>query len=182
MSDDRNRPEITRLVAEHHQAVYGYAYRLTDSVADAEDLTQHVFLVAYRKLGQLRSGEQARSWLFAILRNAFLKDRQKRRPTPVANLGLNIDAVPENLPDEEPIDQERLQSALNDLPEKFRIVLVMFYFEDCSYRQIAAELDLPLGTVMSRLARAKRHLRARLTEPGPAAARPGGRSATTRQG
>ena len=55
-----------------------------------------------------------------------------------------------------------IQQALDELPEKFRLILVMFYFEDCSYREIAEKLDLPMGTVMSRLARAKGYLRSRL--------------------
>jgi RNA polymerase sigma-70 factor (ECF subfamily) len=63
------------------------------------------------------------------------------------------------------IDPERLQQALNDLPEAFRTPIILYYFEDFSYRDIAEQMDLPLGTVMSRLARAKAWLRTRLTEP-----------------
>ena len=72
MADDRTSMDIAQLVAEHHQAVYAYAFRLSGSVPDAEDLTQQVFLAAQRKLGQLRNLESVRSWLFAILRNCFL--------------------------------------------------------------------------------------------------------------
>ena len=60
------------------------------------------------------------------------------------------------------IDREQLQAAINELPDEFKLVLLSFYFEDCSYREIAARFDLPAGTVMSRLSRAKNHLRARL--------------------
>ncbi len=165
MADRRARMDVAQLVAEYHQAVYAYAYRLSGSVPDAEDLTQQVFLVAQQKLGQLRKAESARAWLFAILRNTFFKDRQRRRPIPVATLQLDIDAIPAEIPDGEQIDSERLQEAINQLPDGFRVVLIMFYFEGCSYREIAEKLDLPIGTVMSRLARAKGHLRARLFEP-----------------
>ena len=79
MADARSGPDVAHLVAEHHQAVYRYAYRLTGSIHDAEDLTQQVFLAAQRKMGQLRSIDDAGAWLFAILRNCFLKDRQRRR-------------------------------------------------------------------------------------------------------
>jgi RNA polymerase sigma-70 factor (ECF subfamily) len=164
MADDGAGLDVAQLVAEHHQAVYRYAYRLTGSVPDAEDLSQQVFLVAQEKLAQLRKAANARSWLFAILRNCFLKGRQRRRPVAIANLQLNVDLMPAEVPKDEDIDRERLQEALNELSDGFRVVLVMFYFEDCSYREIAEELDLPIGTVMSRLARAKGYLRSRLLQ------------------
>ncbi len=162
MTDERTLMDIERLVAEHHQAVYRYAYRLAGSVPDAEDLTQQTFLIAQQKLDQLRNVESAKGWLFAILRNSFLKDRQRQRPVSEATLQLDIDSIPAEIPDEVEIDSERLQEAINELPENFRVVLVMFYFEECSYREIAESLGLPIGTVMSRLARAKGHLQARL--------------------
>ncbi len=93
MADVRSGDDVARIVAEHHQAVYRYAYRLTGSVHDAEDLTQEVFLVAQRKIGQLRNMDVAKSWLFAILRNCFLRDRQRKRPVAAADLELNVDSV-----------------------------------------------------------------------------------------
>ena len=165
MADERPAMDVARLVAEHHRAAYAYAYRLTGSAVDAEDLTQQAFLVAQQKLGQLRKAESARSWLFTVLRNCFLKDQQRRRPVPVGTLKVNIESIPDKPPKSGDIDQERLQEAIDQLPDGFRLVLVMFYFEERSYREIAKELELPIGTVMSRLARAKGHLRSRLFEP-----------------
>lgn len=162
MATGRQDMDITQLVTEHHQAMYRYAYRLTGSVADAEDLTQQVFLAAQQKLAQLRRVESARTWLFVMLRNAFLKSRQKRRPALAVNLDLNLDNIPAEVPSDEVIDRQQLQEAINALPRVYRVVLLMFYFEDRSYREIADDLGLPIGTVMSRLARAKSHLRARL--------------------
>ena len=107
----------------------------------------------------------AKSWLFAILRNCFLKDRQRKRPAAAADLELDVDAIPAPPPKGDDVDSDRLQAALNRLPEVFRLAVVMFYFEERSYREIAEELDLPIGTVMSRLARAKTHLRSLLCEP-----------------
>jgi len=158
MADARSGPDIAQLVADHHRAVYQYAYRLTGSVQDAEDLTQQVFLNAQRKIGQLRNMDAAGSWLFAILRNCFLKDRQRRRPALAGDLALNIDLIAEAMPPDG-VDGSRLQDALNRLPDAFRLVVVMFYFEECSYREIADQLEMPIGTVMSRLARAKGQLR-----------------------
>ncbi len=162
MADERPNVDVAGLVAEHHQAVFGYAYRLSGSVPDAEDLSQQVFLVAQQKLGQLRKVESAKSWLFAILRNCFLKSQQRQRPVTATNLQLDVDTIPADTPKSEDIDRERLQQALDEIPEVFRIVLVLFYFEQCSYKEIAEKLELPIGTVMSRLARAKSHLRAKL--------------------
>ncbi len=164
MAAERAGMEIAQLVAEHHQAIYRYAYRLTGRAADAEDLTQQVFLSAQENLAQLRSIDSARSWLYAILRNHFLKSCRKRRPRPVADLQISLESIPAEVPDDEVIDRQRLQQALDDLPPDFRLVLVMFYFENCSYRQMADELKLPIGTIMSRLARAKGCLRAKLFE------------------
>ena len=163
MADARSELDIAQLVAEHHRAVYQYAYRLSGSVQDAEDLAQQVFLTAQRKMGQLRNMDAAGSWLFAILRNCYLKDRQRRRPTLAVDLALNIDAIAEAMP-LEGIERGPLQEALNRLPELFRVVVVMFYFEECSYREIADQLEMPIGTVMSRLARAKSQLRSILFE------------------
>jgi len=155
--------DIVQLVAEHHQAVYGYAYRLTGRAADAEDLTQQVFLKAQAKIGQLRNTESARSWLFAILRRRFLKTAHRRSPIPAAALDMNVESIPARVPRAEEIDREALQRALDGLPPAHRMVVTMFYYEGCSYREIAEKLRVPIGTVMSRLARAKAYLRAALT-------------------
>jgi RNA polymerase sigma-70 factor (ECF subfamily) len=76
-----------------------------------------------------------------------------------------------------PVEPERLQQALSELPEGFRTPVILYYFEDFSYRDIAIQMDLPLGTVMSRLSRAKAHLRGRLVEPAEAEAADGPRRA-----
>ena len=81
------------------------------------------------------------------------------RPRAAGDLELDVNSVPETVPREDEIDREKLQKVLDELPPNYRLVLTMFYFEDCSYREIAEQLDLPMGTVMSRLARAKGHLR-----------------------
>lgn len=182
MADERGPMDIAQLVAAHHQAVYGYAYRLTGAAADAEDLTQQVFLTAQAKLGQVRKAESVRSWLFTVLRHRFIKTIRQRRPIPAASLDLNVDAIPTQVPAAEDIDREALQRALDELPPAYRAVVTMFYFEDRSYREIAESLEVPMGTVMSRLARAKAHLR--LTLAGSDRAReeqPVPRKSTTRR-
>ena len=162
MANQRVDLDIAQLVAEHHQAVYRYAFRLTGSTCDAEDLTQQVCLVAQQKLGQLRTAESARSWLFTMLRNLFLKSHRRKRMLSPEELAFGLDDLPAEVPSDDGIDREKLQQALDSLPAEYRVALVMFYFEDCSYREIAVQLELPIGTVMSRLARAKAQLREQL--------------------
>jgi RNA polymerase sigma-70 factor (ECF subfamily) len=156
--------DIARLAAEHHAVVYRAAYRLCGSTVDAEDLTQQTFLTAQRCLDQLRDPAAARAWLSAILRSCFLKSIRRRRPSPASDGELDLAAVPGPVPEPSLVDAERLQQALDALSPEARLIVHLFYFEDQSYREIAAALDVPLGTVMSRLSRAKEQLRRRLTE------------------
>jgi len=161
-----SRPlDVAQLVTEHHAAVYRYAFRLTGSTADAEDLTQQTFLTAQQKLAQVRQPERIRSWLLAVLRSHFLKARRRPPPLTAVDLELNVDQLPGPEAETPQIDGEQLQWALDQLPDSFKLVVVMFYYQGVSYKQIAAELDVPIGTVMSRLARAKQHLRRRLSSP-----------------
>lgn len=162
MAENPPLVDLQRLVADHHAVLFRYAYRLTGSTADAEDLTQQTYLQAQSRLDQIRSAECARGWLFAVLRNAYLKSLRKPVPQPVANLELSLENIPDELPPESLVDPEQLQQALDGLPAEFKTVVLMFYFEHCSYREIAERLSLPLGTVMSRLSRAKGHLRSHL--------------------
>jgi RNA polymerase sigma-70 factor (ECF subfamily) len=150
---------IEALVEAHYAPLYRYAYRLAGSSQEAEDLTQETFCLAQHKLHQLREQDRARSWLFSILRNAYLhKVRSSKQEKQVSLEGIG--EVPDRVPDEVPmVDSAQLQTALNELPEAFRTPLILYYFEEFSYRDIAEQMDVPLGTVMSRLARAKTFLR-----------------------
>ena len=170
--------EITRLIAEHHHTLYRFAFRLTGSAADAEALTQEAFLVAQQRLHQLRDESTADRWLLAVVRSCFLKSRRRKRPMSASAAVVNVDEIPEDAPAAENIDQEALQRALSELPDDYRLVVVMFYFEQRSYKEIAETLRVPMGTVMSRLSRAKGQLRQRLLQardgnaPGSAARQP----------
>src|SRR2546428_2264985 len=160
-----SRQTVEKLVDEHYMSLYRYAYRLSGSAADADDLTQEAFCKAQACWSQLRDHSRARPWLFQILRNAFSHKRRTEQNHPCISLE-GIDEVPGRLPEPlPPVDPQELQEALNELAEVFRTPLILYYFEDFSYRDIAEHMDLPLGTVMSRLARAKAHLRARLVDP-----------------
>jgi RNA polymerase sigma-70 factor (ECF subfamily) len=161
---------VQKLVDAHYVPLYRYAYRLSGSAADAEDLTQETFCKAQLRFSQLRDKARARPWLFSILRNAYLHRvrAEKQHPcVPLDAVGDLAEPAPEPLPD---VDPEQLQCALNELPEVYRSPIILFYFEDFGYREIAEQMDLPIGTVMSRLARAKAFLRHRLLPGGDAVA------------
>lgn len=174
---------LAALVSEHHAELYRYAYRLCGRPADAEDLVQQTYLTAQAALVKQTQVEHPRAWLFTILRTAYLKSQRRTRPTCASDLDLSHEALAtEPAADVEgvcivvgdvEIDPERLQLALDELPAEYKLVLVMFYFERCSYAEIAQRLELPPGTVMSRLSRAKQHLRTRMcaTVSAPSAVR-----------
>jgi RNA polymerase sigma-70 factor (ECF subfamily) len=154
---------LHELIDAHYEALYRYAYRLSGSSADAEDLTQETFGKALAHLQQLREPDRAKAWLFRITRNLYLhkvRDQKRHKVIPLDAVGDlaqrgGDDAMPE-------IDPAKLQAALNELDEAFRTPIILFYFEEFSYRDIAEQMELPIGTVMSRLARGKAYLRNRL--------------------
>ena len=175
----------------HHQPAGGYserieryldplhrtAFRLTGNRADAEDLVQETCVRACRSWTQLRDPAGARGWLFQVLRSAWLDQLRKtaRRPhlVPMEQDTLHPSAECPPLPNvtvaserrklEQAFDEEVL-AAMNDLPEEERLALMFQVFGDLSYREISEALGCPLGTVMSRLHRAKAALRSSLSD------------------
>jgi RNA polymerase sigma-70 factor (ECF subfamily) len=178
MDDVRRRFETE--VLPHLDAAYRFACWLSPSSADADDVVQEAFLRAFRGFESLR-GSDAKAWLLAIVRNchATAFQQQKRRayvPLPEEADGHEmIAATPD--PEGESIrrDQQRLLArVMATLPHEHREVLVLREVEDLDYREIAVVLKVPIGTVMSRLARARAALRASLpnqTEGEPRAVR-----------
>ena len=163
------RPTISDLIADYHTPLFAYAYRLCGQTADAEDLLQQTFLIVHQRLDQLRDPQSAKGWLYAILRSAFLRTQRKQRPVVEVDLGME-DAESLERVEEDPliweIDREAVHEALKELPEDFRLVVLMHYFENLSCQEIADSLSLPLGTVLSRLSRGKGRLRRRLEGAG----------------
>ena len=159
-----SQSSVEKLVELYYQPLYRYAYRLAGSAADAEDLTQESFCKAQLCREQLREPAKAKAWLFRILRNVYLQRLRSER-TRGTQMVFDLESFPDE-PAELPydIDGERVQNILNELPELFRTPLILYYFDDFSYRDIADQMELPIGTVMSRLARAKAHFRQRLGE------------------
>lgn len=152
-------PSIERLVECHLADVYRYAYRLTGNAADAEDLTQQVFLTAHRHVDQIRDASRAAGWLLRIARNTYFKQHRRQRPVTASSVAIDVDWFPDQRSMVDRSDAQAIQAALDQLDDDHRQVILMFYFENLSYRQIASQIDVRIGTVMSRLSRAKSKLR-----------------------
>lgn len=149
-----------QLVREHYAGLYQFAYSLTGSESDACDLVQDTYVTWAEKGRQLRDLSRAKSWLYTTLYRAFLDRR--RRVTRFPHHAL--ESVEGELPPVAPevareADGRTVLEALQELDEDFRAPLVLFYLQQHSYKEIAEILDLPIGTVMSRLSRGKAALR-----------------------
>jgi RNA polymerase sigma-70 factor (ECF subfamily) len=168
---DQRRNSFEREALVHLDALYRVALRLTGNAADAQDLVQEAMLRAYRAWDQFEPGTNAKGWLLTILRHAFINEyrRRRRRPETVDLDAIEPFAVFPDLQQEDPqgaffdriVDDEVL-GAIDELPETFRETLVLSDVEGLSYQDIAKMLDVPVGTVKSRLFRARRLLQRRL--------------------
>jgi RNA polymerase sigma-70 factor, ECF subfamily len=172
-----------RLIAIHANRVYNLAYRLLGSAADAEDASQEAFLRAYASLRRFRGSATFSTWLHRIVLNVCLDElkRRRRRPLPFSSLlsGEKEEArsEPETcLPSEDPASdpqaqlerncqKTRVQAALNSLPEYFRMAVVLCDMEGYSYEEAAGILNTNVGTVKSRLHRARQRLQQILAPP-----------------
>lgn len=135
-----------------------YARALVGDRATADDLVQDTLERAWSRVGQWRPGSDLRAWLFSIMHN--LRIDQMRRPTvPVASFEENDVEVITRATQTDHMELEDLASALSTLPEEQRAVLLLVSLEEMSYAEVSGMLGIPIGTVMSRLARAREHLR-----------------------
>jgi RNA polymerase sigma factor (sigma-70 family) len=174
VKDDR-RARFEAQVLRHLDAAYRYARWLSRSATDADDVLQEATLRAYRSFEDLR-GADGKAWLLSIVRNCHLtalKQRQRRNlvPLPEGHDECGAELVA-NTPGPEAAamqrdEQRTLQRLMSTLPEEHREMLILREIEDMDYREIASVTSLPIGTVMSRLARARASLRARWMEELP---------------
>ncbi len=159
--------DYERIVAAHHEQLYRFAFSLAGNPDDAAELTQETYVRLLTKGGQLRDRTKVKTWLFTTLYRIFLgwKRRENRFPH------VEIYAVEDELPPLTPEMADEVDSSLAmetalDLEEHFRAPLVLYYLQCLTYREIAEVLELPIGTVMSRLSRGKDLLRQRLASRG----------------
>ncbi len=159
----------------HIDALYNFAYRLTYSEDDANDLVQDTFLKAYRFIESYEVGTNAKAWLFRILKNSFINDYRKKSKEPAkvdytemenyynsedtpidVTTDLRIDTVKDMMGDE-------ITNALNGLAVDFRTIIILCDLEGFKYEEMAKILDIPIGTVRSRLHRARHMLKEKLS-------------------
>lgn len=178
---EQQKPGITQEFAELalplQRELFGTAYRLTRNASEAEDLVQETYMRALASFDRFRRGTNCRAWLFRILTNAFINRYRRRvrettllereREGAVAQRTIDVRALqlrtdPERKTIRRALGAD-LTDALAELPDRFRAVVELADIEEYSYREIASELGIPIGTVMSRLFRGRRALRLRLT-------------------
>ncbi len=170
---DEKRASFEREALVHLDALYRVALRLTANPSDADDLVQETMLKAFRAWDQYEKGTNAKGWLLTILRHAFINEyrRRTRHPENVDLDTIEPFAVFGEIQDEDPqgaffdkiVDDEVLK-AIDQLPETFRETLVLSDVEGMSYQEIAKILEIPVGTVKSRLFRARQALQGKLYE------------------
>lgn len=181
---DPERAAFEREALAHLDALYGAALRLTRSPSDAEDLVQDTYLKAHRFHDRFEAGTNLKAWLFRILTNTFInRYRRRTRERDVLD-GIDADPVGEGVMSRSAMralsapvaDAERsllaqeIQGALENLPEDYRVMILLADVEELSYKEIADIVGCPIGTVMSRLHRARKmmqkHLVAQAVEHG----------------
>jgi RNA polymerase sigma-70 factor, ECF subfamily len=162
------QPQQTLDFSEYLDGLYGYAMVLSRNNAEAEDLVQETCLRALRAIDGLRAQGSVKSWLFTILRNIWLNQLRQRRTAPDL---IELDADENGTYEpadatQDPhngfvnkVEREQVRVAIQQLPVEFREIIILREYEELSYQEIAALLDCPPGTVMSRLARARAKLR-----------------------
>lgn len=158
-----------QLVQDYYEALYRFAYRLSGSENDACDLVQETYRTAFESIHQLQKLESARSWLFQILLNAYRQQWRRKgslQYCPPEMLYDQVSGEPESSDgldesdlESRAIDPQLLQEAMDSLSEELRTPLLLHYMEGFKYREIAELLGVPIGTVMSRISRAKGHIR-----------------------
>jgi RNA polymerase sigma-70 factor (ECF subfamily) len=156
------------LIKQYQRVVFNFALRLTSDYDDANDVAQDAFIRAFNAINSFRGDASFTTWLFRITTNVFLDERKKRRAHPVSSLDeyvtINQDNVARQVEDPSPgpeaitTDKQRtaaLETAIQKLPEYQRAMVVMYHLEQKAYEEIAEILEIPIGTVKSRLNRAR---------------------------
>lgn len=154
---------FSQLVDTHYVSLYRFALSLARREADACDLVQQTFYIWATKGNTLRDSSKAKTWLFTTLYREFLRGRRReQRWQSIEELPLEHQNIAAEAVDHvRRLDANQVVNALQQVDEVFRAPLSLFYLEDLSYLDIAETLDVPIGTVMSRLSRGKTQLRAR---------------------
>jgi RNA polymerase sigma-70 factor, ECF subfamily len=156
--------DFENLVARHYQPLYQFAFSLTRDEAESCDLTQQTFCIWAAKGHQLRDLSKVKTWLFTTLHREFLGSRRRQSRFPHVELEEAALELPVVTPDAiSRLDTDQVVAALAQVDEIYQAPVALFYLQDYSYREIAEILDVPLGTVKSRLTRGLGRLHQLLT-------------------
>ena len=163
------------LVDRYSCQVYNFAYRMTNNREDAEDVYQDAFIHAFKGIRTFRADSAFSTWIYRIVRNVYLDEQKRRRSRPYVSLDENIEtqdgSISRDVEDSAPRPDEIVQTnerrrvvraAIANLPERQREILVLYDIQGCKYEEIAFILGINVGTVKSRLNRARKSLRDRL--------------------
>jgi RNA polymerase sigma-70 factor, ECF subfamily len=155
---------FNQLVDAHYVPLFRFALSLTKNSSDAGDLTQQTFFIWAKQGHALRETAKAKSWLFTTLYREFLRGRRRsERVTALEDLSpAEADPAAPEIDFVSGLDANLVVEALQEVEETYRVPLTLFYLQDFSYKEIAEMLEVPIGTVMSRLSRGKAQLRAAL--------------------
>lgn len=163
--------EFEKLVELYYSPLYRFAFSLTRQESEACDLTQETFYIWARKGHQVRDERKVKSWLFTTLHREYLQKHRRISRFPQVELSEVEPELPEIAPATAArLDRRQILSALAQLEDHFQSAVTLFYLEDYSYPEIAEILQVPLGTVKSRISRGVAQLHTLLTDPEPAVA------------
>lgn len=160
--------DFEQLVELYYRSLYQFALSLSHSEADAADLTQQTFLIWAQKGGQLRDQQKIKTWLCSALYHEFLNSRRRTNRFPhleLTDMEHELPTIPAGSLDH--LDTPTVLAALQELDENYRAPVALFYLEDCAYKEIAEILNLPVGTVKSRLSRGLARLQELLVQQPP---------------
>ena len=161
-------PDLESIVSALYSPLYRFAFALTRNETQAADLTQETFLILAKQHARVRDVTKIRSWLFTTLRREFLRGLRTQSSRPEVELKPEYqDQLVTDPTILRAADAATALKALAQVDDGYRMVLELFYQADLSYKEIAATLDIPIGTVMSRLSRGKKQLRTLLAKTAP---------------
>lgn len=175
LSKQGDRDAFNQLVDRYSTQIYNFALRMTNNAEDAQDIYQEAFIHAFRGINSFRSDAAFSTWLYRIVRNVYLDELKRRRARPAISLEEGIEteegSVSREVEDPAPLPEERVQTnerrravhtAISQLPDRQREILILYDLQGHSYEEIASILSINVGTVKSRLNRARRSLHERL--------------------
>jgi RNA polymerase sigma-70 factor (ECF subfamily) len=173
--EEQRRAEFERLVREHERDIFNAALRMAGDPADAEDVAQEALMKAYGAFDRFELGTNFRAWVLRILTNTYINEFRRRRRTPdmtdwdnlpreaLGKISEDGEGSPETALLEDALDAE-VEQALSEIPEVFREAVLLCDMHEMAYSEIAEALEIPIGTVRSRIARGRGLLQEKLRE------------------